>query len=98
MWNVTTFTDMQGFLAMPNSYTSGWFWAMMLVAICTVIFIISNQKTSSDRAFAITGFGAWIFGTFLFYLGWITWIIYSATIVAMIIGIIAMFVRQEPEY
>jgi hypothetical protein len=98
MWNITSFTDFEGFAQMPNNYTGGWFWSMMLFSICVIIFILTRQKTSSDRAFATTGFGAWIFGTFLFFLGWINWFVYAATIFLMIGGIIAMIVRQEQEY
>ena len=98
MWNVTSFNGMEEFMQMPNLVTGGWFWSMMLAAIAVVIFIITRQKTSSDRAFATMGFGTWIFGTFLFFLGWITWIIYAASIFAMIGGIVAMIIRQEQEY
>ena len=95
-WN-TTFTDFESFMQLPNQVTRGWFWSMILVSIAVVIFIITRQKTSSDRAFAAMGFGSWIFGTFLFFLGWIPWIVYAACIFAMIGGIVAMIVRQEPE-
>lgn len=97
MHNITSFTDFEGFMEIPNSFTGGWFWAMMLVSIAVVIFAITRQKTSSDRAFATMGFGSWIFGSFLFYLGWINWIVYAITIFAMIGGIVAMIIRQEPE-
>lgn len=98
MWNITSFNDMQGFMAIPNSVTGGWFWTMMLVAITIITFVITRQKTSSDRAFAMAGFGSWIFGTFMFFLGWINWLIYGATIFMMVISIIAMSLRQEQEY
>lgn len=98
MWNITSFTDFESFAQMPNNYTGGWFWSMMLFSIAIVIFILTRQKTSSDRAFATMGFGSWIFGTFLFFLGWINWMVYSLTIFAMIGGIVAMIVRQEQEY
>lgn len=98
MWNITSFTDFESFAQMPNNYTSGWFWSMMLFSIAIVIFILTRQKTSSDRAFATMGFGSWIFGTFLFFLGWISWMVYALTIFAMIGGIVAMIVRQEQEY
>ena len=97
MWNITSFTDMESFMEMPNSLTGGWFWTMMLFALVVIIFIITKQKTSSDRAFGTAGFGAWIFGSFLFFLGWINWMIYAGTIAMMIGGIIAMLVRQERE-
>jgi uncharacterized membrane protein len=97
MWNITSFTDMKSFMDMPNSFTGGWFWTMMLVAIGAVIFVISSQKVSSDRAFGITGFGLWIFGSFMYYLGWINWMVYLGTIFIMIAGIISMIVRQEQE-
>ena len=97
MWNITSFTDMESFMEMPNSFTNGWFWTMMLVGLVVVIFMITKQKTTSDRAFGTAGFGAWIFGTFLFFLSWINWMVYAATIFAMIGGVIAMIVRQEGE-
>ena len=97
-WNATSFTDFESFMQMPNQVTGGWFWSMMLVAIAVIIFIIARQKTTSDRAFATMGFGCWIFGTFLFFLGWINWMVYAATIFALIGGIVAMIVRQEQEY
>jgi len=83
---------------MPNTYTNGWFWAMMLFGISIVIFIMTSIRTSADRAFATAGFGSFIFGTFLFYLGFINWLIYSITIFLMVGGIVAMIVRQEQEY
>lgn len=97
-WNATSFTDMKGFMQMPNLVTGGWFWSMMLAAIAVVIFVITRQKTTSDRAFATMGFGSWIFGTFLFFLGWIPWKVYAVAIFAMIGGIVALIVRQEQEY
>ena len=80
-----------------NDVTTGWFWTMMLFALSAIIFILARQKTTTDRAFAICGFGSWIFGTFMFYLGWISWLIYAGTIALLVGGIIAMSVRQNPE-
>ena len=96
-WNASSFTDFESFMQMPNQVTGGWFWTMVLVSIAVIIFIITRQKTSSDRAVATMGFGSWIFGTFLFFLGWINWIVYAACIFALIGGIVFMIIRQEPE-
>ena len=97
MYNVTAFGNMQDFMGSINNYSGGLFWALMLAAIAIVIFAITSQKTSTDRAFFTTGLGSWLIGSFFFFLGWINWMVYALTIFALVGGLVAVIVRQESE-
>lgn len=97
MYNVTSFTNMQGFFGASNTYTGGWFWSLMLLGVGIVIMVLTMQKTTSDRAIFTAGMGSWLFGTFLFFLGWINWMVYFATIVALVGGLVAVILRGDQE-
>lgn len=88
---------MQDFLGGTNGITGGWFWSLMLLAFGIVIFMVTIQKTTSDRAMFTSGLGCWLFGTFLFFLGWINWLVYFATILCLVGGLVAVIVKGDNE-
>ena len=69
----------------------------MLLAVGIVMFMITIQKTTSDRAMFTAGMGSWLFGTFLFFLGWINWLVYFATILTLVGGLVAVIVKGDQE-
>lgn len=97
MYNVTSFTDIQGFMGGANVFSGGFFWTLMLAGLAIVIFAITSQKTTTDRAFFTTGLGSWLIGSFFFFLGWINWMVYALTIFGLVGGLVAVIVRQESE-
>ena len=96
-WNVTGFDGMTGFLGATNNCSGGWFWSLMLLGIGIVLFIMTIQKTTTDRAFLTAGMGSWLFGTFLFFLGWLNWMVYMASILAVIGGVVASITKGDVE-
>jgi hypothetical protein len=96
-WNVTSFDGMEGFMGATNNYTGGWFWSLMLLGIGIAIFSVTSQKTTADRAFLTAGMGTWLFGTFIFFLGWINWMVYLASILALVGGVVSAIISGDQE-
>lgn len=77
-----------------NEATQGWWWTMILLGFCVVIFV-ATQKFGTVRSFGTASFIGMMGSIYLGIMGLMSWYVMSAFIITGFAGIIAMVVSKN---